>query len=279
MQWSYVEYLGRQIKTLEETQRTSLAALDVSMHRLHTDMHHLADNVFDIAQRLEEKLDWLAERATGEGQNRPLAPKPEVASCTDRSAPPPWESRHSSSGSVRWGVGVDGLKKDKARQGVVPVTENLHPSPLDPTDRRQQAGTDSSLQLSAVRSFEMDKKEEVVSTRQDPEGRSECEVHVAISTKPSEPPQTAAGLLELSTKFVAMDKKLEKISHSLGVKVGVNDGNDDEDRRRLKEKLKVAIEVDRRSHIRAIVSRGEVWMEYIFGICLPDQRIGKRGSR
>ncbi len=79
--------------------------------------------------------------------------------------------------------------------------------------------------------------------------------------------------------MVAIDKKLDKISHSLGVKMGGNDGNDDEDQKRLKEKLKVAIEVDRRTSVRAIVSRGEVWMEYIFGICLPDQRMGRRGSR
>ncbi len=47
----------------------------------------------------------------------------------------------------------------------------------------------------------------------------------------------------------------------------------------FQEKLKVAIELDRRSKVRTIVSSGEVWIDYLFGICRPDQRIGKRGSR
>ena len=82
-----------------------------------------------------------------------------------------------------------------------------------------------------------------------------------------------------NTKFGSLIKKVELIAISMGVR-GVNREFDhEEDRKRLKEKLKQAIEVDRRSRIRTIVSRAEVWLEYMFGICQPDQRLGKRGSR
>jgi hypothetical protein len=86
-------------------------------------------------------------------------------------------------------------------------------------------------------------------------------------------------LLDLEPKIRAIDKKLERISASMKIKNDVTDGDDEEDRRRLKEKLKAAIEVDRRSRVLTIVSNSEVWLEYIFGICSPDKRIGKRGSR
>ena len=81
----------------------------------------------------------------------------------------------------------------------------------------------------------------------------------------------------IGAKLESLDKMLVQIINVL-VK-STSEGDDDEDRKRLKEKLKQAIEADRRSRIRPIVSRSEMWLEYIFGICQPDQRIGKRGSR
>ncbi len=86
-------------------------------------------------------------------------------------------------------------------------------------------------------------------------------------------------VLDLEAKFGVIDKRLERISASMKIKSDANDGDDDEDRRRLKERLKDAIEVDRRSRIHTIISKKEMWLEYIFGLCSPDQRIGKRGSR
>ena len=55
---------------------------------------------------------------------------------------------------------------------------------------------------------------------------------------------------------------------------------DKEDCKRLKEKLKGALELEqsRRSQLPGDQSR-ETWMEYIFGICKPDGRVGKQGSR
>jgi hypothetical protein len=253
-------------------QRSSTAELDASVRRLHTDMHHLADTVSDIAQRLEDKLDWLAERANGEGwQIRPMPPKRASAGIAVHSARPSDESRHSSSGSVGSDAEVDDLKNANLKDPVADRSPRR-----DLIDSRQPTGTDSNRQASSRNLYEIEKYEEsgrVLQRR--PEGR----LDLSASEMSCGPPLATQGLLELGTQCLAMDKKLDRISNFLGVKMGVADGNDDEDRRRLKEKLKAAIEIDRRSRIRTIVSRSEVWMEYIFGICSPDQRMGKRGSR
>ena len=78
--------------------------------------------------------------------------------------------------------------------------------------------------------------------------------------------------------FEAMDRKLELIADAVGVKNAVSAGNDDEDRKRLKERLSEALEI--RKH-RSLVSEINVegWMEYFFGICKPNGRFGKQGSR
>ena len=59
----------------------------------------------------------------------------------------------------------------------------------------------------------------------------------------------------------------------------VSSGDDNEDRKRLKEKLKEALESAQRNRLRQVESEQEVWMEYLFGVCRPDGRIGKMGSR
>ncbi len=97
------------------------------------------------------------------------------------------------------------------------------------------------------------------------------------SIKPPDSPKVMQSLLD--TKFGDINRKLELIAAAVGVKAGNQEGDDEEDRKRLKEKLKVAIELDRRNRVRTIVSSREVWLEYIFGICRPDKRMGKRGSR
>jgi hypothetical protein len=80
----------------------------------------------------------------------------------------------------------------------------------------------------------------------------------------------------------SISKKLERIAYALGIRnlnVVDNSADDSEDRKRLMEKLKSAFDNDRR---RRSVEEGtdrDKWLDYIFGICKPDQRIGKRGSR
>ena len=57
-------------------------------------------------------------------------------------------------------------------------------------------------------------------------------------------------------------------------------GDDDEDRKRIKERLKEAVENDKRARARVIKAvHRESWLEYVFGICEPDRRVGKQGSR
>jgi hypothetical protein len=78
---------------------------------------------------------------------------------------------------------------------------------------------------------------------------------------------------------------LKSLSHTLALvamAVGVPDTNEDsgaEERRRLKEKLKTAMESGTRHSVRHIELERETWTEYIFGICKPDGRVGKAGSR
>jgi hypothetical protein len=80
----------------------------------------------------------------------------------------------------------------------------------------------------------------------------------------------------------SLGKKLERIAYVLGIRnlnVVDNSADDAEDRKRLMEKLKFAFESDRQKKLSKLESDGEKWLDHVFGICKPDQRIGKRGSR
>jgi hypothetical protein len=58
------------------------------------------------------------------------------------------------------------------------------------------------------------------------------------------------------------------------------DGCDSDDRKRLKERLKGAIEQDRATAVGGVGgTKTAGWAEYLFGICKPDGRTGKIGSR
>jgi hypothetical protein len=75
---------------------------------------------------------------------------------------------------------------------------------------------------------------------------------------------------------VSLERRLDQIASAVGVKAA---GEEEDDRKRLKEKLKLALERDKRRRIRQIVPEHAKWLEYVFGICKADQRLGKRGSR
>ena len=75
--------------------------------------------------------------------------------------------------------------------------------------------------------------------------------------------------------LAGLDRKVERIAAEMGVHFVASVGDDNEDRKRLKEKLKAAL--DRQT--RTIVKQQEDWLEFMFGICKPDGRVGKRGSR
>jgi hypothetical protein len=79
------------------------------------------------------------------------------------------------------------------------------------------------------------------------------------------------------------ERHLEKIQttiKSVSERVGCKSRETDNgrDRKRLKEKLKEAMKTEN-SKLSVIGHEREAWMEYLFGICKPDGRNGKQGSR
>jgi hypothetical protein len=84
---------------------------------------------------------------------------------------------------------------------------------------------------------------------------------------------------EMEIRMKSLELQIARIIEAMGIKERVNVGDDNEDRKRLKEKLNEALENDRRNRLHTIVSEREVWLEYLFGICSPDRRNGKRGNR
>ena len=85
----------------------------------------------------------------------------------------------------------------------------------------------------------------------------------------------------LSTKMQleGLDRTLALVAGALGVRDSNVEGGSGDDRRRLKEKLKAAMESGQRLSVRHIDSEREMWVEYVFGICKPDGRVGKGGSK
>ena len=85
----------------------------------------------------------------------------------------------------------------------------------------------------------------------------------------------------MDQRLVVLDRQLMLVAKAVGAPLlqRVSAGDDNEDRKRLKEKLKEALEIDRRGRLRLILSEREQWAEYLFGICQPDRRNGKRGNR
>ena len=98
--------------------------------------------------------------------------------------------------------------------------------------------------------------------------------------------ETTIAALDMDRKLdllsESMGRKLERIAYALGIRnlnVVDNSADDAEDRKRLMEKLKTAFDNDRQKRFGKTGTERERWLEYVFGICKPDQRIGKRGSR
>ena len=93
-----------------------------------------------------------------------------------------------------------------------------------------------------------------------------------------------AKVMHVEVESRSVDLRLEEMNRTLALvagAVGVHNMKIDkgDDRRRLKEKLKAAMESGSRLSVRQIDSEREMWMEYVFGICKPDGRVGKSGSR
>ena len=254
--------LFQRLVEIDDYQRRTATSTDASLRRVHSDMQHLSGGLLDIimsVQRLEDKLDRLS---SGDGEWRTSSSPQRSTSAIKGRPPPPANRRVSSRGdAVSNGEGLKRTKAQAAEKETVnrkTAVENVsgQPNVVD-SDRN----TDMPMEV-------------IVPVR-----RQEAEVLDASSSiKPSDSLEQAMHP-SLDTKIGEVNRMLERIAVAVGVKVGSNEGDDEEDRKRLKEKLKVAIELDRRTRVHTIVSSREVWLEYIFGICSPDKRVGKRGSR
>jgi hypothetical protein len=78
---------------------------------------------------------------------------------------------------------------------------------------------------------------------------------------------------------LALSRSQPRVRLQVGVPTAPGAGDDDADRKRLKERLKGALDVEKRRKIQKTSSEGEALLEYVFGICKPDRRVGKLGSR
>ena len=96
--------------------------------------------------------------------------------------------------------------------------------------------------------------------------------------RPSAEPEPAGRGQAVDLRLEGLDRKLERIAAAVGARAGPG-ASEEEDRRRLKERLKEALESAQRNRLQLVESERERWLEYWFGICRPDGRIGKAGSR
>jgi hypothetical protein len=264
-QRNFEDRLIQRIEKMNEYQWTRSEKLDASIQHLQTGIHDIASRLLDLAvgmQRLEVKLDRVEE---SESSNMHQHGAQKYGTAITTNSQYSMSSRLSETSGAGWDPKIkrtqDSLPVDTQQDAAI-RKESFRDAVKMSIENFENEGSESELVYHNNRKLH----------RQD----SDC----TLPSGQLEPGPSAADMLpELDTKLRIIDKKLGQISASLGIKSGANEGDDEEDRRRLKEKLKAAIEVDRRSRVLTIVSRSEVWLEYIFGICSPDQRLGKRGSR
>ncbi len=85
---------------------------------------------------------------------------------------------------------------------------------------------------------------------------------------------------EADERIDGLDRKLNMIAEAVGVRVRAKEEEDAEDRKRLKERLKEALALEKTHRLRSIdQDEKEGWVEYFFGIVQPNGRVGKMGSR
>ncbi len=264
---NFEDRLGQSIKMMDESQRYRSEKMDSTLLHMQADMRNLSCRLLDLAvsmQRLEVKLDRIAESGTSlNNKSQQWPQKRDSTSPADL----PCGASHSMGSQYS-----DGSEEECDYQ-IKRIQQDAEPLGTQEIIFRKFSSED---QQAVNRSIENVKNIVSEPTQSFVAGADLNEKHFI---EPVNQNGSTDMLFEIDTKFVMIDKKLERISASMKIKSEANDNDDEEDRRRLKEKLKVAIEVDRRSRILTIVSKREVWLEYIFGICSPDQRIGKRGSR
>ena len=91
--------------------------------------------------------------------------------------------------------------------------------------------------------------------------------------------------IDLETRLASIDDTVKHIANSVcgHADKDFHDPGDlsipQEDRKRLKERLKKAMDHHHEARTVELDKIRPDWLEYIFGICGPDGRLGKEGSR
>ena len=272
MQRNFEDRLGKRIEEMGDSQNSRSDKLGVSLQHVQADMQYLAGRLQEIAagiQRLEVKLDRISEGGASR-KNQQWPQQCDIESPDDLK-----KDSMTSIGSESSNTG-----RGKQYTRYTARADNV----AETVDVQREFCRKQSSQSKLAAKISVDALAKIEAELQLAQSLVPDDMHGEENqTMPKGQPEAADTqhplLLGLETKIGAIDKRLERISASMKIKSDANDGDDEEDRRRLKEKLKVAIEVDRRSRVHTIVSQSEMWLEFIFGICSPDQRIGKRGSR
>ncbi len=255
-----------------------LVEIDSSLQRVRMDTHASVVGLREVAlsvERLEAKLDRI-DRAVSRGDGGHSAPLQPEVNFDAAGQSGVWNL--SDGGHVRQNL------QDGREDGYFKFEHRMADQLLAPRESLQ----DVNKKLEWI----VQKLEQVVLTRvKGDENTLDTKLvkgkphavnlgHTDLGSLHVEPQQQLDMLQIVDRKLEWMSKMLDLVSGALGVKMGaVSGGGDAEDKKRLKEKLKDAVEKDRRDRFRKVESEQEVWMEYIFGICKADMRTGKRGSR
>jgi hypothetical protein len=245
-------------------------------------------------RRLEAKLDRMAAAMTS-----PEIGRPEVAGATPKSLKSQTKSSPLTDQTAR-SNGHNGQdskasgQASQARQNGTDAASGFHvplasavpgqgPARLsreDSTSTLQGSEPDASP-ASAPRWASPSRSLSVFdqpAVQEETDNSALMSLHKPLPDTECEAMEPADKMEAMDLKIDGMDKKIERIALAVGARLGTG-VSEEEDRRRLKEKLKEALESAQRNQMQHVESEKEVWLEYIFGICKPDGRIGKMGSR
>ncbi len=282
---------------LDERLGRRLVEIDTSLQRVRIDTHASVVGLRDVAtsiERLEAKLDKIGGAMNkGDGaQNAPPQPDKKFAKGGGVWHLP--EGGHATQDMPEGSADGDFDFEHQLAGQQSPQSELLQDmnSKLEWIAEKleQVLVTRTSSEFSTQDFKKSRERPSVLRTQQVKKSRERplkaADIGLAdfdsFSTRQAEPQHNTDLFQTLEKKLEWISKKLDLVSTAVGaetLRTGANAGDDEEDRKRLKEKLKDAIVKDRRSRFRKVEPEHEVWLEYVFGICKPDQRAGKRGSR
>jgi hypothetical protein len=84
---------------------------------------------------------------------------------------------------------------------------------------------------------------------------------------------------ELHAQLQLIDRKISIVAETVGINNIEGSSSIDDDRRRLKERLRSALNNEQIRNRYSMAAAPRVWLEYVFGIARPDRKRGIHGSR